>query len=83
MGEFFFFLVVLTAVRFAGTVDSDEETPPPLPQRTPDSYLLAEDKGWWSRILTPQFLLVHLHTLDDRRVILSVLFFVFSVLRSW
>ncbi|XP_076597544.1 tyrosine-protein phosphatase non-receptor type 22 [Chaetodon auriga] len=27
----------------SGTVDTDEEVPPPLPQRTPESYMLAVD----------------------------------------
>lgn len=31
-----------------GTVDKDEEVPPPLPQRTPESYILAADAGWSS-----------------------------------
>ncbi|XP_056895698.1 tyrosine-protein phosphatase non-receptor type 22 isoform X2 [Takifugu flavidus] len=29
----------------SGTVDMDEEIPPPLPQRTPESYILAVDAG--------------------------------------
>lgn len=39
-------LVVLTVVHFVGSKDSDVEVPPPLPQRTPESYELAVDAGW-------------------------------------
>lgn len=28
-----------------GTAEKDEEVPPPLPQRTPESYILAADAG--------------------------------------
>lgn len=40
----------LTNVHFAGTGgdDKDEEEPPPLPQRTPESYIIAVDEGWCS-----------------------------------
>lgn len=36
---------MLTEVHVTGTVDTDEEIPPPLPQRTPESYILAADAG--------------------------------------
>lgn len=39
---------VFTQVRVTGSGDKDEETPPPLPQRTPESYILAADAGWSS-----------------------------------
>lgn len=31
-----------------GAADNDEESPPPLPQRTPESYILAADAGRFS-----------------------------------
>lgn len=37
---------MLTEVHVTGT--EDEETPPPLPQRTPESFILAADAGWSS-----------------------------------
>lgn len=43
---------MLTEVHVTDTADKDEEIPPPLPQRTPESYILAADAGWssvWSQ----------------------------------
>lgn len=37
-----------TEVHATGTADMDEEIPPPLPQRTPESYILAADAGSFS-----------------------------------
>lgn len=39
---------MLTEVHVTGTVDTDEDIPPPLPQRTPESYILAADAGQFS-----------------------------------
>lgn len=39
---------MLTEVHVTGTVDMDGEIPPPLPQRTPESYILAADAGRFS-----------------------------------
>lgn len=39
---------MLTEVHVTGSVDEDEEIPPPLPQRTPESYILSADAGWSS-----------------------------------
>lgn len=39
---------MLNEVNVTGTVDKDEEIPPPLPQRTPESYILAADTGGFS-----------------------------------
>lgn len=35
-------------MHFVGTVEAhtDEDSPPPLPERTPESYVLADDTGW-------------------------------------
>lgn len=42
-------IFLLTEVHFVGEVNTDEEVPPPLPQRTPESYVLAVDEGWCSQ----------------------------------
>lgn len=39
---------MLTEVHVTGSIDEDEEIPPPLPQRTPESYILSADAGWSS-----------------------------------